>query len=100
MPLLADLTDESTAPQSPHNCTPPCPSEEEPGPSQVEGGRSVEGKVEGKESYSDDENERCMVEEGRSHRQDVDPGLWPDIVLVLVLNYKKQDSCKPLIRVM
>lgn len=19
----------------------------------------------------------CMVEEGRSHRQDVDPGLWP-----------------------
>ena len=76
-----------------------------------------------------------MVEEDRSHKKDVDPGLWPagltdrdreafvralasrdddddvhmqtcmykspavNIVLVLVLNYKKQDSCTPLIRV-
>ena len=111
-----------------------CVHPTEPGPSQVEleGGRSVEAQEEGKESYSDDEDERCMVEEDRSHKKDVDPGLWPadltdrdreafvralasrddddvhmqtcmykspavNIVLVLVLNYKKQDSCKPLI---
>ena len=61
-----------------------CVHQTEPGlglalPSQVEleGGRSVEAQEEGKESYSDDEDERCMVEEDRSHKKDVDPGLWP-----------------------
>ena len=46
-----------------------CVHPTEPGPSQVEleGGRGVEAQEGGKESYSDDEDERCMVEEDRSH---------------------------------
>lgn len=50
----------------------------EPGPSQVKGGKSVEPAEEGKESNSDDQDERCMVEEdGQSYKKDVDLGLRP-----------------------
>lgn len=53
-----------------------CVHPTEPGPSQVEGGRSVEAEEEGKESNSDDEDERCIVEEDtQSHKKD-DPGFW------------------------
>ena len=56
-----------------------CVHPTEPGPSQVEleGGRIVEAQEEGKESYSNDEDERCIVEVDRSHKKDVDLGLWP-----------------------
>lgn len=50
-----------------------CVHPTEPGLTQVEGGGSVEAEGEGKESNSEDEEERCQGGRRQIHKTDVDP---------------------------